>query len=391
MAILFQRPPLSANAYYTATTGNDSNPGTLVSPFLTIAKGISVLTAGYTLYVRTGTYDETITSMPSGTSFAAADAVTVAAYPGDTVWMTPTSGNHVLLLNHTEKYIIFDGINMDGSAMALSTIKIEPFIVTTREPHHIRIQNAEIIGQSPSGNGGIIVLDAQFDGATGGNELLSLEIHSGGENDFDHAVYVKSSDNIIGSCNIYDFSGGGLHLYQGGGYAISGNIVKNNTIHDSRSTGAGERHWGIIISLGFSDTQCYNNVVYNIEDEGGNSSGILLLYSGSDNLLYNNTVTMCDSFGINVGNGDASPTATQVKNNISYLNGTNYYDSGTGTITATNLVAVNPLFTDPGTFDFTVMAGSPALNAGTTLASVPTDIVGVTRPAGQYTIGAYQD
>lgn len=38
--------------YYVSTTGSDSNSGTLASPFRTIAKAVSVVKAGETIYVR---------------------------------------------------------------------------------------------------------------------------------------------------------------------------------------------------------------------------------------------------------------------------------------------------------------------------------------------------
>src|SRR5262249_45232346 len=47
----------TGNTYYVATNGNDSNPGTISQPFRTIKKGIGILNAGDTLYIRSGTYN----------------------------------------------------------------------------------------------------------------------------------------------------------------------------------------------------------------------------------------------------------------------------------------------------------------------------------------------
>lgn len=51
----------SANAatYYVATTGNDSNPGTLAFPFLTIQKAADIVNPGDTVLVGDGTYTDT--------------------------------------------------------------------------------------------------------------------------------------------------------------------------------------------------------------------------------------------------------------------------------------------------------------------------------------------
>lgn len=47
---------LNAGTYYVSTTGSDSNPGTLASPWATWQKAISTATAGDTVYFRGGTY-----------------------------------------------------------------------------------------------------------------------------------------------------------------------------------------------------------------------------------------------------------------------------------------------------------------------------------------------
>jgi hypothetical protein len=43
--------------YYVATTGSDSNAGTLAAPFATLQKGADVAVAGDTVYIRGGKYD----------------------------------------------------------------------------------------------------------------------------------------------------------------------------------------------------------------------------------------------------------------------------------------------------------------------------------------------
>ncbi len=58
---------LSAKSYYISPDGNDSNAGTLSSPFKTIAKATSVAKAGDVCMLREGTYHETLKSVRSGT------------------------------------------------------------------------------------------------------------------------------------------------------------------------------------------------------------------------------------------------------------------------------------------------------------------------------------
>jgi hypothetical protein len=66
--------------YYVSNSGDDTNPGTMAQPFRTIQKGVDKLTAGDTLYVRGGTYNESVILRNSGT---ANKQIGLEAYPGE--------------------------------------------------------------------------------------------------------------------------------------------------------------------------------------------------------------------------------------------------------------------------------------------------------------------
>ena len=53
---LFAASQALATEYYVATTGSDSNPGTLAAPFATLQKGADTAVAGDTVWIRGGTY-----------------------------------------------------------------------------------------------------------------------------------------------------------------------------------------------------------------------------------------------------------------------------------------------------------------------------------------------
>jgi uncharacterized protein (TIGR03437 family) len=80
-AVLFYSNAFARN-YYVATNGSDGNPGTLDQPFQTIQKAASVVVAGDTVYVRAGTYRETVTPARSGTQMA---PITFQPYNGESV------------------------------------------------------------------------------------------------------------------------------------------------------------------------------------------------------------------------------------------------------------------------------------------------------------------
>lgn len=73
--------PLNATTYFVAKNGNDSTGvGSESSPWLTITKGASILSAGDILYVKAGTYRETVTLDNAGLMGL---PITIKAFPGD--------------------------------------------------------------------------------------------------------------------------------------------------------------------------------------------------------------------------------------------------------------------------------------------------------------------
>src|SRR5580658_11365071 len=59
-----------AQTYYVAKTGSDTNNGSASAPWLTIGHAALEATAGATVYVGAGTYNESVTFANSGTSSA---------------------------------------------------------------------------------------------------------------------------------------------------------------------------------------------------------------------------------------------------------------------------------------------------------------------------------
>ena len=51
---------ISASNYYISNNGDDNNPGSLQSPFLTIQKAADIMSAGDVCYIRQGSYHEAI-------------------------------------------------------------------------------------------------------------------------------------------------------------------------------------------------------------------------------------------------------------------------------------------------------------------------------------------
>ncbi len=77
----------SAATYCVATNGSDSSDGTCAYPWKTIQHAANTVSAGDTVYVENGTYNEQITITKSGNP---GNYTTFAAYPGDNVTIDDT-------------------------------------------------------------------------------------------------------------------------------------------------------------------------------------------------------------------------------------------------------------------------------------------------------------
>lgn len=99
----------AATYYIDGSSGNDSKPGTLASPWKTIGKANSTLEAGDTVCLRRGTYSTTINPSNNGTS---GNFITYEAYTGETPIVTgATYGVHLAGSDGNERqYIRIKGI-----------------------------------------------------------------------------------------------------------------------------------------------------------------------------------------------------------------------------------------------------------------------------------------
>src|SRR4051794_24208913 len=127
--LLAMVPARSAQAtdYYVATTGSDSNPGTMASPFATLQKGVNTAVAGDTVYIRGGTYSIT-TPVTSGAgvnftkSGTSANPINYFAYQGETpvfdfsnMVLSTTGYTHGFVINAS--YLHFKGLEIRSVPM----------------------------------------------------------------------------------------------------------------------------------------------------------------------------------------------------------------------------------------------------------------------------------
>jgi parallel beta-helix repeat protein len=263
-------------SFYVAIDGDDRNPGLEEEAFRTIKRGASVLKPGDILYVKAGTYEESLVdAVPGGESWS--KPVTVAAFPGQTVTIRPPRGaSRVLTFSTAEsKYIVIDGFVLDGTNVSSDAIKITWSGEPKNAAGQIRIKNSDV--KNARGQGILVT------GSTG-NEFINLQIHDNGmtnPNSQLHGIYIESDFNLIEDCRVYNHPGHGIHIYSGRSEKPDNNTVIGNTVHANGRAGIGvyfgnnnvvsnntvyENHVGIIVAT--DDGVVSNNTVYENRDAG---------------------------------------------------------------------------------------------------------------------------
>lgn len=333
--------PTPPNTYYVDKgnpNASDSNPGTEVLPYLTISKAVSVVKSGDTVYVKAGTYAESLSIRASGT---AAKRITIRNYGNDRV--------------------IIDG----GNARAW------PVIIGRNDPNHvyghfvtlegftIRNPQGEGFGPGTSDHAGILILGTE--GVIVRGCRVYRDDYPGYPNAAPPLAYkVKgiiirgyNVDTLIENCHVHHVVNGiGSRLSDGdvGGYP-SRVTMRWNHIHHVNIDDLAEQNNAS--SSGFSNGSEYGIAEYNLvhhsadnaigtDDSNGhliqrnivylsgwnapgaNGAGIKtkptrLLVPDIDIVRYN-VALLCREAGIEINQPSYIPNP-KVYNNLSYGNG----------------------------------------------------------------------
>ena len=246
-------PPASVGAtYYVATNGNDTNPGTAISPFATIGKAASVVQAGDTVIVRSGTYHEAITMTASG-----------------------TLANPIHFKSETPLGAVIDGSGSTTvpivKCLGVSNIILEGFT----------LQNA----------GDAVVLNNASGCWITGNEINCTD-------EGVHLLQNTSNNNVVQYNQIRDTTPGGGSSGGNSGVELEGgrgNIIRYNDVNGF-SNGISAGHLfdaGLIDDESINpDIDVYGNVVYNIGDDALEPEGCCINNRLWDNQMYGSFVAI---------------------------------------------------------------------------------------------------
>lgn len=202
----------AGKAYYVSPTGNDANPGTASAPFKTFAKANSVLTAGTTLYIYAGVYNQQLKITKSGTSSA---------------WITvkPLNGQVIIDRLHAAS----PGLNVRASFITVINLVVRNsasicvnLTGTNITAHGLNVYTCSSHGIQTTNSAGIKILNSRVFNTVRSNAARNLASGWGS------AIKVRLANNVLIKGNfIYNNFGEGVGA-RGTNVTIRGNVVFNN-------------------------------------------------------------------------------------------------------------------------------------------------------------------
>ncbi len=428
-------PPVLTNgkSYYVSDmVGSDANPGlTLTAPFKTIGTAYNLIAAGDTIYLMNGTFNYPSTTILNITkSGTASRYITIKAYPGHSpkIIISGDVWNGVVI---NGSYIIFEGIDLQGDnanltyagALAAYNTAVASGATTgvnakyntngisiggpnteSKLPHHVVIRNCKV---HDFPGGGISSIQADY---------TTIE----GNSVYNNAWYMMYAGSGISILNPINSDAPDVTKYK--------NIVRNNLCFTNKTT----IPWISLTPPRLSDG---NGIILDVNQYPyGGSAASNKPYTGrtlvENNLSVNNGGSGIHSYradhvdiinntaygnGTQVGYADiyaGSATDVKIFNNIMYSraggkcnaapsSGTtvtynyNVYYNGAVAVQGANDKIADPKFVnlsiDPLLANFSLAAGSPAIDGGTQTIFSSKDIKGVARPKGAgVDCGAYE-
>lgn len=400
---------------YVSLSGSDANSCVAsedpATPKRTLDQAVDCLTAGDTLYIRGGTWNERINLQDKGKTGTSAGWMKIAGYPGETVVLqyTDTGSYGAIKARGARGYFLFENLIIDGSNYAVGTVW-----AIRDGGHHFILRNIEIKNTKTSalyiGGNDIEVTDSYF------HHTVSATCDDGSRY---YGIYLHDGARVTIERNVFEHNpGGGLQAYPGPLTDIV--IAGNHMFHNGSCPGT--NHGGLVLGAdsgggAIQNVSVYRNVIHDNGqagyggagtggNTGGTGHGIRVFNSHptatlSGVVLHNNTIynniggSTKVAYGIELQGGANN---IDVRNNIVLNNEDGQiHDAGTGNTITHNLcksadscgttgkVTVSAI-TDVtiSTSDFRLKQGTnPARNAGTAVSTTP-------GPVDATDIGAYE-
>jgi hypothetical protein len=344
----------SGSTYYVATNGSDSNPGTLQEPWATVQHAADVASAGDTVLVRAGVYNEHVGFLKSGDTTNG--YITFASYPRETAAMDGTgldipNGQWGLFTLKDASYVIVTGFELRNyTTSSLRDVPIGIYVfgagngiqIVNNRIHHIETTAKTNPNECGSDAFGLTVYGTKapqaIEGiAISGNEIYRLKTGCSETLSLDGNVkkfavvsnVVHDTDNIgIGAIGFEHVSPDPAYDQARDG-EIRGNIVYNITSYGNPDYGKQYASDGIYVDGG-RNIVIEQNLMHN-DDLGIELASEHLDHVTSNVIARNNVVYAGNSAGISIGGYGARRGGTDhciVANNTLYGNDTKKTGSG---------------------------------------------------------------
>jgi hypothetical protein len=243
----------SGASYFVAKTGNNDNPGTIDLPWLTIQHAANSVSAGATVYVLGGVYNESVNFPASGTE---SEPITFESYPGQTAVIDGTgitccTSNPSSSGNQTQGLVNI----VNQSYVTVKGFEVRNF--TTSEAD-----------DTPTG--------IWITGSGTGIKILNNRVHNitttseANGNAFGISVYgtkkTPITELVIDGNEVYDLRTGSSESVN-----VDGNVtffkITNNLVHDNDNIGIDAIGYEGVGPVGYDEAmhgEISGNTVYNI-------------------------------------------------------------------------------------------------------------------------------
>ncbi len=206
-------PTITLSPVYVATTGNDSNPGTITEPFKTLHKAVSIAGPGQTIYVRGGTHYYTRTIVLSQNANSV-NMLKILAYPGEhpvldfsgQVYSTTSRGFEI-----TGSYWHLKGLEIQYAGDNGIYISGHHNIIEQCVLHHNRDTGLQIgLGSTSTNPGGNL---AAYNQVINCDSYRNYDPPDGGDADGFAAKLHAGKGNVFRGCRAWENSDDGWDLF----------------------------------------------------------------------------------------------------------------------------------------------------------------------------------
>ncbi|HZJ24129.1 MAG TPA: right-handed parallel beta-helix repeat-containing protein [Anaerolineales bacterium] len=320
------------SVYYVSTNGNDSNAGTSSAPFKTFAKAASMLSAGSTLYIQPGTYNEPLKIFNSGAEGA---WITVRPSGGAVVIDVQNATNEVMQISGS--YIDVSNLEVRGSTDICVKALGSYLRITGLNVHGCQTHGIFMNGKHVEAVGNTVYAAAMA------NQARSMSTGWGSG----IKVALGGDDILIQGNHVYNNHGEGMAVTR-----ASNVIVRGNSVYDNYSVNIYlDNSFNTLVEKNL--VACHPNSGF--ERNGSPASGIALgeeFYEGWGAQLHhisitNNIVSFC-RHGVYYYGADPTLTGGGLKNSTIAYNtlwsstdtalGVLYAGAQAGTLISSNII-----------------------------------------------------